>query len=103
MSIIKIVSLLTIVETFGLYCVKKYTMENRISYILLGIFCYSLMAILLVYALRGEKMVDINVYWNWLSTISALIIGYFLFGEKSSGINIIGVIVVVIGLYLIKK
>jgi multidrug transporter EmrE-like cation transporter len=62
---------------------------------------YSLQPVLFRMGLLHQTMGLFNVLWNVLSTVIVCLIGYFVFEEKMSFLNLIGVIFSVLGIILI--
>ncbi|OPX17684.1 hypothetical protein BXT86_05185 [candidate division WOR-3 bacterium 4484_100] len=71
--------------------------------VLLGILCYLIIMVLFLFAFKlgGALTVLYPVYAT--TFIWALLIGFFFLGEKVTLVQIIGVLLIVLGVYLIAR
>ncbi len=95
-------TILVIFENTALYFIKKESIENKNKYIIYSCLIYGLIIpFLLLKTLKYEGIGLVNFFWNIFSTISGFLIGIYLFGEKITNKQMIGIIVSITGLYLI--
>lgn len=87
--------LLIIIETFGIYNLKKQNL-------FLGTICYILVAYLLYELLINSHAGFLNVTWNIFTSISVLLVGYMFMNEKIKPYQYVGIILGITGLLLIN-
>jgi len=63
---------------------------------------YSLQPVVFRSGLPFEGIARLNVMWNTISTIIIAVIGLYLFEEKLSSINAVGMLLSILGIILIK-
>jgi len=88
-------------EILAMYNLKKYAVTDQYIYILLGCLFYVFVAILFSRAIRLKYIADTNIYWNIMSTILSIALGYY-FGEYLTDNHILGIIVCIGGIYLLN-
>lgn len=93
--------MLSICEITAMYYLKKYALTDKFMYILLGCFFYMIVGILFSQSLRNKSIADTNIYWNIVSTIVSVALGYY-FGEYLTDTHILGILVCVFGIYLLN-
>lgn len=93
--------ILSVMEFIAMYNLKKYAETNQIIYILLGCTFYSIVAIVFSMALRTKYIADTNIYWNIMSTILSVGLGYY-FGEYLTHNHILGILICVGGIYILN-
>jgi len=94
--------LIVTAENFALYFIRKEYAESNYVYLKYGCIIYGLVIpYLLLKTLKYDDIGMVNFMWNVFSTISGFLIGYYLFGEKITKTQIIGVIISFVGLYFI--
>jgi multidrug transporter EmrE-like cation transporter len=86
--------LLTLIEATGMYNLKR---RNFIF----GIICYGIVAIILGLSFDYEKIGIVNHGWNIFSSISGFLIGYFVFAEVLTNMEMLGVALSIIGLVIL--
>lgn len=92
---------LVIFEGSAQYHIKKSRQPNGLVFLFVGIFCYSVVCLLLhkCYAFEGMGMT--NFVWSIMSIISMMAIGYIAFNEEINKYDVIGFGLCSIGLYFI--
>lgn len=95
--------ILTIVffESVAQYHIKKNKVNHNALYLLISMFCYSIVCLLLNKCYEFDGMGMTNFVWSILSIVSMLTVGYLVFDETIKKYDIIGMVLSVIGLYLI--
>jgi len=95
---------LATVEIAGDIFLKKYTSTNKLSYLFLGIGGYAAVVYYLIVCLRTASLLYINGMWDGISAIVESIAVMILLGEKfDNWIQYIGLILIISGLFLLKK
>jgi drug/metabolite transporter (DMT)-like permease len=104
--ITKIIVLMLILSSFeagALYSLQKFAKEpkKKIYYILACLIYGFIVTYLLYKNLKYEGIGMVNFFWNVFSTVAGFIIGIYLFKEKVTGIQWMGVALSIVGLWLI--
>jgi len=88
-------------ESVAQYHIKKSKINNNYLFFLVAIFSYSMVCLLLnrCYDFNGVGMT--NFVWSILSIVTLLTIGVVFFNEHITKYDIIGIILSIIGLYMI--
>ena len=81
---------------FARYCVEK----KKNYYMWLSMFFFGLTAFMFVKLLAFSVTAVINILWVAFSTVLIMIICYFLFDEKISLRQAMGMLIVLIGIYV---
>jgi hypothetical protein len=90
-----IISLIAIIEAFGLYFIRGGS-------VLAASLIYGLAVVpLLTWAVKYEGIGLLNFMWNILSTVFGFAIGVYLYGEEVRSVQIMGVIVSLTGMAMI--
>jgi small multidrug resistance pump len=102
-KIILIIILLFIVasESTAQYCIKKCKTTQKMYFLLLAIFMYALVCLGLYKAYDYNTMGMANVMWSGLSIVAITMIGIIYFHETITYLDIMGVVLVFIGMFLI--
>lgn len=95
--------LLIFSEMVALYSIKKYKETHKNMYTFLAILGYMMVAITLIKIVEKNDTVSLtNVFWNVLSSVYGLFIGYMLFKEKITRNQFLGVMLAIISIVLIN-
>ena len=88
-------------ESIAQYHIKQSKIKNNNLYILVAIFSYSIVCLLLdkCYDFNGVGIT--NFVWSIASIISMLMVGVILFNESITKYDALGIVLSLIGLYLI--
>ena len=93
--------ILTLIETFGQYNLKEYTLKNNIYFYLFGLLLYIISATIFMNLLSHEKIGVINLIWNIISTLFVFTMGYIIFKESINKYEMVGIIFAVISIILL--
>ena len=63
---------------------------------------YSLEPLLFYKALSVKGMAILNILWDTISTVLVTIVGAFIFGEKISLMNWLGIFLCIVGIILVE-
>jgi spermidine export protein MdtJ len=88
-------------ESIAQYHIKKSKLKRNYLYILIAIFSYSVVCLLLDKCYDFDGMGITNFVWSILSIITMILVGALAFNERITKYDVIGMILSVIGLYLI--
>ena len=102
-KVILIVVLLFIVisESTAQYCIKKCKTTHKMYFLLLAILMYGLVCLGLYKAYDYKTMGIANLMWSCLSIVSIALVGIIYFHEKITFYDLLGVVFVFIGFFLI--
>ena len=95
---------LSAIEIVGDFSLKSYANdEGGIEMLLLGILGYVGVVGMLIVSLQGSSVLLVNGAWDAVSTIIESIAAYVVLGERFDNyLQYVGLVVIVIGLYLLK-
>jgi len=99
--ILSVALIMTIVETYAQYNLKEYSLNNKLSYIVLGLLFYVVSAIMFMSLLSYEKVGIVNLIWNIMSTLLVFIMGYLVFNESLNSYELVGAVMAIVGLILL--
>ncbi len=88
-------------ESIAQYHIKKSKINHNYLYLLIAMFCYGIVCLLLNRCYDFDGMGMTNFVWSILSIVTMISVGYFIFNESITRYDIIGMVLSVIGLYLI--
>ena len=88
-------------ETIAQSCIKYSRNTNNKNYICISVLFYAIVCFLLYKTYKYQNMGIVNVIWSCLSVLSVLFAGIILYHEKITKNDILGVILILIGLYFI--
>ncbi len=92
-----------ITETTAMGYLKDYSVSGHILALIVGIGFYFCMDLFLLQSLRFEGMGIVNTIASSFSVVLVVITGMILFGEKISGIQIMGIIFVLSGTIILRS
>jgi multidrug transporter EmrE-like cation transporter len=95
---------LSAIEIVGDFSLKSYANdEGGIEMLLLGILGYVGVVGMLIVSLQGSSVLLVNGAWDAVSTIIESVAAYVVLGERFDNyLQYVGLVVIVIGLYLLK-
>lgn len=104
MEISTIIWLIIIIITLTLpiIFIKKYLQNPNVCYIIIAIVLYIILAISYVYILQVYPIYYLYAPW-FISMALVLFAGVILFDEKMKTINVVGIILGLISMYLVVK
>jgi len=102
MSVQEIVTL-SIVEIVGDFALKEFANKGGLLPLSIGIGGYVGVVYCLIVALQGSSILLVNGAWDGISTILESMAAYIFLGERfHSKIQYVGLLLIVIGVYLLK-
>lgn len=95
---------LSAIEIVGDFSLKAYANdEGGLEMLALGILGYVGVVIMLIVSLQDSTVLIVNGAWDGISTIIESIAAYVVLGERFDNyMQYVGLVVIVIGLYLLK-
>ena len=100
--LIILVILISLIEGFSQYFIKKYTLENKLEFFALALIGYCFVCYLLTLTYKYSTMGIANALWSALSVITIITVGYTFFNETLKNLEILGIIFVILGVGLIN-
>lgn len=85
-----ILTLSAIVATAGEYSAKRWSMQPSVTPFLLAIVLYAVTGTLFMLSLSGEKLLVAGILFDILTQSSFLILGFFVFHERLSKLQLVG-------------
>jgi multidrug transporter EmrE-like cation transporter len=102
MSVAQIVGL-SAVEIVGDFGFKEFANKGGVTPFLVGSLGYIGVVAMLIVSLQGSSILMVNGAWDGMSTIMSSLAAYVFLGERfESGIQYIGLFLIIIGLFLLK-
>ena len=100
--LIFIILLITIAECLGQVCLKTL-LHNPDKYHLyfLAVVFYSLVCYLILLSYQYKSMGIVNLLWGGTSTLLVLLTGWLMFNEKHSQLDMVGIVLVISGIFCI--
>ena len=90
MSILLYTSLLAGFETISMTVLTQYAKDQNILYLFLGVFIYGLIIpYLIIISLKFDGIGTVNFLWNIITTVSMIVIGYYIFGDTVNHLHLI--------------
>ena len=102
-KVLSILILLSTIEIFSLYCLKKYNINKNLNYFVFGLGGYVIIALLLAELFTYEKVGIANHSWNIITSIAGFLVGYLFFKEEINSMELIGIIISIIGIFIMLK
>lgn len=97
------VGMLSLVEIIGDFNLKEFANKGGINNLLSGLVGYAGVIYLLIRSLQGSKIILVNTAWDAISTIIETIAAMIFLGESfDDKWQYVGLILIVIGLFLLK-
>lgn len=102
----KLIALLTttiIAETAAQACLERGTKgKQKYMFLIVGLCLYVVVGIVYYFVLKGgTKMAIANALWNGGTSILVAIVGYTLFNQSLNTKEIVGLVLLIIGVYLV--
>lgn len=104
LQLLLIILLISASECIGQSCLKKFFQEpDKIHLFIIAILFYSLICYLLVLSYKYKGIGLVNVIWSGISVLLMVSIGVIMFHEKITNLDIIGIILIVVGIMCVMK
>lgn len=88
-------------EASAQYCLRRCKRDQQFHLFLMGVFFYGLVCLGLFNMYSMKEMGIVNFLWSCLSIITMLLIGVMVFHEQINRFDIVGILLVFIGLALV--
>lgn len=100
-TLLYIILLIVFLEAIAQSCLKKVKISNNNNYACISVIAYACICFLLLKSYSYRSMGIVNVIWSCLSIITIIIAGVIFFHETITFNDVLGVCLVIIGLYFI--
>ncbi len=95
---------ITIFEGLAQSCLKQYNQEEFNFYVIIALFCYTLICFLLLQCYKNNGYLGhVNLIWSCMSIIFIIGIGCLFFGEEFTSDDLMGVILAFGAIYFVNK
>lgn len=102
MSVAQITGL-SLVEIIGDFGFKEFANKGGIIPFLIGSVGYVGVVIMLIVSLQGSSILMVNGAWDGISTIVESLAAFVFLGERfDSGLQYLGLLLIILGLFLLK-
>jgi multidrug transporter EmrE-like cation transporter len=81
--------ILATVEIIAMTLVTNYAKNGNKTHFVLSCLLYAILPFIIVYALKFQGIGTVNFMWNIISTISMIIIGYYVFNDSVTNLHYI--------------
>ncbi len=88
--VLLILTVSALFATAGEYTAKKWSMQPALGPFLLAIGLYALTGMLFMISLSRETLIVAGVIYDILTQVSFLILGFFVFHERLSKLQLVG-------------
>ncbi len=95
-------SITLVLDLVGISFAKQYVVSNKWWWLALAITFFGTMVIALVQMLRIESLAFTNAIWAGFTAIATVLIGWIIFGEKLSSLQLLGIVLIVGGVVLLE-
>jgi multidrug transporter EmrE-like cation transporter len=94
---------LSVVEIIGDFALKEFANKGGLLPLSIGVCGYIGVVYCLIVSLQNSNILLVNGAWDGISTILESIAAYIFLGERfNSNIQYIGLVLIIIGVYLLK-
>jgi multidrug transporter EmrE-like cation transporter len=100
-NLLVIIILISSVECVAQGCLKTFFNNSQVYLFVISVVCYVIVCYLLVRSYQFKSMGLVNCVWSGISVIFILMVGYVIFSEAINIRDIVGVILIIIGTWLI--
>lgn len=97
-----LVVIIVCLENASQYFLKYYTTDKKVHFFIYGVILYAFVAYVLTLTFKYEKMVIVNILWGGISALLLTAMAYVLFDEKLTAREIIGILVIFAGIFIIN-
>ena len=95
-------SVTLVLDILGMSFAKQYTLSDKWWWLALAIACFGALIIAFVQMLRLESLAFTNAIWAGFTALATVLIGWLIFGEKLSSVQLIGIVLIVGGVILLE-
>ena len=96
------IAIINTLDLVGIIAAKLFSTNKNPWLLLLTVFCFGGAGFFFARSLRYEGAAITNVLWIAISVILVTILGYFIFKENITPIQLIGIFVILLGLILVN-
>lgn len=91
-----------VLDVVGMSFAKQYVNTDKWWWLALAIACFGLLIIAFTEMLRLESLAFTNAIWAGFTALATVIVGWIIFGEKLSPLQLGGIILIVGGVILLE-
>ncbi len=103
MSLLR-VGILSVLEVFGDFMLKRYATLGSLSSLGLGIMGYVGVVAALIWSFHTGNVLIINGLWDGMSALIESLAAYFILGDRlESPSQYMGLMLIVVGVFLLKR
>ncbi len=94
--------LITLLDIIGLACAKQWYVSHNKFYIIIGSLCFAFIPFVFSFTSKYASSGVANAAWAGLTTALVTISGIVIFKELISTWQIIGILIIILGLFLME-
>ena len=103
MSLLR-VGILSVLEVFGDFMIKRYATLGSLSSLGLGVMGYVGVVAALIWSFHTGNVLIINGLWDGMSTLIESLAAYFILGDRlENPLQYMGLMLIVVGVFLLKR
>ena len=103
MSLLR-VGILSVLEIFGDFMLKRYATLGSLSSLGLGVMGYIGVVAALIWSFHTGNVLIINGLWDGMSALIESLAAYFILGDRlESPLQYMGLMLIVVGVFLLKR
>lgn len=100
-NLLVIIVLISLFECIAQGCLKNFFKNSKLYFFAISVICYAAVCYLLVCSYSFKSMGMVNCIWSGVSIIFIVCIGYVFFNEKIDIQDIMGIGLIIIGIWFI--
>lgn len=97
------ISLTAVLDVISSIVIKEWTINGHIGDLMLGVLALAASGVAFSFSMRYFGLAISNILWNSFSTIVLTGVAFFLFHEKLTAQQLIGIGVILCGVILVGK
>ncbi len=95
--------LLTIItDLSAVFFAKKFVLTNNYYWLLATIGSFLIMGILMIIMMKFREIAIVNILWSGGIAVGSMLLGYYYFHEKLTFMQLVGIVVILVGIILIE-
>lgn len=96
-----LISIVVVFDVTGAVLLRIWIENSRPPVLLAGILAFAIAALAFAYSMRYEGLAAANAIWIGASVVLVSLLGITVFGEELSFRQLIGIVLVVIGIFAV--
>lgn len=94
--------IISLLDLFAEYMGKQWILAGRPLYLVLTVLGFGIAGFFFAHSLKYEGVAVANILWIALTAILVTLMGYFVFKEQLSALNLVGIATIIVGVILLN-